>query len=389
MELLNQSTSFMPTAISTTPKKRAGNESVAYLTSHHVLHPAPSMRRPAKQSQGSGLPTLELALDQVAMTSCLRARLCSVALATHELKLINIELLDCKPSKRALIRYELANAETGECYTVLGKLYADSTQLARVHQVMDRLWTDVFAGDIYCSVPQPLGVLPELSMLLYLPAEGQFLDEVLTGEQAAYAMELTGRWLATLHNTPLPLTKQFHLSGELTNLAAWADIVGQTYPELAMLAQQALHYLHQQATRLPLATQTPIHKDFHYRHVLVERGIKVIDFDELRLGDPNFDLAHFCANLHLLAYRRYGSPHAMRTLEQRFFAAYARNMQWALTGDQSAQFTYFYVYTCLKLARQLCLGFGPSPIPTAEERRSQVYVVLNQASVAIRAANKL
>ena len=55
-------------------------------------------------------------------------------------------------------------------------------------------------------------------------------------------------------------------------------------------------------------TQSPIHKDFHYGHIVVDGGLKVIDFDEMRLGDPNFDLAHFCANLHLLAYRLNNSP---------------------------------------------------------------------------------
>jgi aminoglycoside phosphotransferase (APT) family kinase protein len=176
--------------------------------------------------------------------------------------------------------------------------------------------------------------------------------------------------------------KQFQLAGELTNLAAWAALVSQTYPELATLAQQSLDYLQQQAPGLPLATQTPIHKDFHYRHVLVGHGVKVIDFDELRLGDPNFDLAHFCANLRLLSYRQHGSPYHLRNLEQQFLDAYARYTGWTLT-HHLAQFTYFYVYTCLKLARQLCLGFGPSPIPGGNERQRQVQMILSQGMAAI------
>ncbi len=104
----------------------------------------------------------------------------------------------------------------------------------------------------------------------------------------------------------------------------------------------------------------------------------MIDFDELRLGDPNFDLAHFCANLHLLAYRQSGSPHHLCALEQRFLTAYARPTGWNWTNHGS-RFNYFYVYTCLKLARQLCLGFGPSPVPTGEERQRQVQMILRQA----------
>lgn len=382
MELQNQSRLLPSTALSGKSKKRSGSGAGAHPATQRVLPPALSLPRPGHETQAAALPGLTLALDRAVMTPILRARLAPVAPAGCELTLTRIELLDCKPGKRGLIRYELATAETHECYTVLGKLYADAPQLARVHQVMALLWDAVFGGDMHCSVPQPLGVISELSMLLYLPAEGEFLDEVLDGERAVYAMELTARWLATLHNAPLPLTKQFHLTGELTNLAAWAGVVVQTYPELAVLAQQALHYVQQQAPRLPLTAQTPIHKDFHYRHVLIERGVKVIDFDELRLGDPNFDLAHFCANLHLFAYRQHGAPHHLRQLEHRFLDAYARNTNGRLTGDHGARFTFFYVYTCLKLARQLCLGFGPSPIPTGEERRRQVAMILSEAVAA-------
>ena len=49
----------------------------------------------------------------------------------------------------------------------------------------------------------------------------------------------------------------------------------------------------------------------------------MIDFDEMRLGDPNFDLAHFCANLHLLAYRLNNSPFHFNALQSAFLRGYA------------------------------------------------------------------
>jgi hypothetical protein len=311
------------------------------------------------------------------MTAYLEPRLLPLVRRDCRLTVTDLELLDYKPGQRGLIRYELATEQGDERQIVFGKLYADRGQLARVDQVLQTLWADVFYADRHYSVPQPLGVIPELAMLVYLPAEGQFLDEAIRDERAVYAMELTAHWLGMLHRHSIPVDKHFHLAGELVNLSAWATVVSETYPTLANLAQQALAYLQQQAANLTLDTQTPIHKDFHYRHVLVERGVKVIDFDELRLGDPNFDLAHFCANLDLLAYRQFGSPHHLYKLEQRFLDAYARTTGWNWTNHR-ARFVYFYVYTCLKLARQLCLGFGPSPVPTGEERQRQVQMILSQ-----------
>lgn len=357
-------------------RKRGEASSRTVHTMARILRPAPS----------TGLPALDTALDNGAMTAYLRPLLAPIVHPERPLTVVNHELLDYKPSKRGLIRYELAAATGGAPLIVFGKLFADTSQLARVDQVLHLLWDKVFGGDPHCSTPQPIGQIPALTMLLYLPAEGQFLDEVLTGERAPYAMELTARWLSTLHRHPLRLTKQFDLANELANLELWAALVAQNYPELETLAQQALRYLQQQARQLPFSTQTPIHKDFHYRHVLVERGVKVIDFDELRLGDPNFDLAHFCANLHLLAYRQQGTPHGFRILEQRFLDTYARHTGWSRQPAHAdrAKFAYFYVYTCLKVARQLCLGVGPGPLPTGEARRRQVQMILNQALVAMQ-----
>lgn len=352
-----------------------------------------TMRMPAHGVQprpttapGSGLPTLDRALDSKTMAVYLQPLLAPLLAHARPLAVIDHELLDYKPSKRGLLRYTVAVRGDRASTTVFGKIYADPSQLNRVTQVMQCLWTEIFVGDRHCGAPQPLGVIPELAMLLYLPAEGQFLDEVLGGVRATYAMELTARWLATLHRYPLQTVKHFNLTSEVANLATWATLVGKSYPALAALAQQAQHYLEAQAHRLPLLARTPIHKDFHYRHVLVERGVKVIDFDELRLGDPNFDLAHFCANLHLLAYRRHGTPHGLRPLEQRFLDAYARQTGWSLhaaAGANRAAFVYFYVYTCLKIARQLCLGVGPGPVPTGAARQRQAQMILTQGVAAL------
>lgn len=366
-----------------TPSRLSNQRTMTLRTEKTITMRAPERVAP---SRSSGLPTLDRALDDRAMAGYLQPLLTPLLGHERPLTVVDYELLDYKPSKRGLLTYTVAARGDRTSTTVFGKIYADPSQLSRVALVMQRLWTECFAEDPHCGMPQPIGVIPELAMLLYLPAEGQFLDEVLHGERAAYAMDVTARWLASLHCSSLQTVKHFNLTSEVANLATWATLVGQSYPDLAPLAQQAQHYLAAQAPQLPPLLQAPIHKDFHYRHVLVERGVKVIDFDEMRLGDPNFDLAHFCANLHLLAYRRHGTPHGLHTLEQRFLEAYARQTGWSLRTARAgnrAKFIYFYLYTCLKIARQLCLGVGPGPVPTGEERRRQAQMILQQGLAAV------
>ena len=155
---------------------------------------------------------------------------------------------------------------------------------------------------------------------------------------------------------------------------AWAVLVGHKYPEMADDALRIAKHLQEHASEMAFDTQSPIHKDFHYGHVVVDGGLKVIDFDEMRLGDPNFDLAHFSANLHLLAYRLNNSPFLFSSLQSAFLRAYARVTDW----EPNERFVYFYAYTCLKIAKQLCSMRGLRPRPEGEEQHRQVQLMLSQ-----------
>jgi hypothetical protein len=106
----------------------------------------------------------------------------------------------------------------------------------------------------------------------------------------------------------------------------------------------------------------------------VNGGLKVFDFDEMRLGDPNFDLAHFCANFYLLAYRNHKHTPQFSALQSRFFDAYSQRTGWQL-GER---FLFFYIYSCLKIAKQLCKLRGPRPWPEGEEQHAQVWLMLEQ-----------
>jgi len=366
---------------------------------------------------------LSAALDCQTMTAYLQAQspqsmlvgeLCADVHCDQGITVQRCELLDCKPGKRALIRYHVALPQHDRRVEIFGKIYSDERQLTRITQVMNDLWYDLFhdrtrRGTERCGIPQPVGTIPELSMHLYIPAGGEFLDTVLTRAEGVQAIQHTARWLSTLHQHSLQLTKRFDLANEVTNLATWAELVGQHHPALATSAQQLFDGLEQLAQEIVLETATPIHKDFHYRHVLCDNvrpvqlnensvshhnrsivtesytggRINVIDFDEIRLGDRNFDLAHFCANLHLLAYRQQGTPHSFEKLEAYFLRTYAYHIgqTWATFAHKNRQrFRFFYAYSCIKIARQLTLGFGPSPVPSGTDRYRQIQMILKQGN---------
>ena len=330
------------------------------------------------------LPVLEVALDVGMMTNNLQPLLMAIAAPDQTPAVAYAKLLAYKQGNRGLIHYEVSGTQHGEKCIVFGKLYPEASQAERVYQTMRSLWDECFAATPSLSLPQALGCIPEMSMLVYVPAEGELLGDTIASDEALRYMDMAGEWLGTLHIHPLPLERHFRLNAELVNAQAWAVLVGHKYADQAEDALRIATHLQSHASEMRFETQSPIHKDFHYGHILVNGGLKVIDFDEMRLGDPNFDLAHFCANLHLLAYRVNNSPFQFSALQSAFLRAYARTTDWT----PNERFVYFYAYTCLKIAKQLCTTRGLRPRPEGEEQYRQVKLMIEQGIGALPNATR-
>ena len=297
-------------------------------------------------------------------------------------------LLTNKPGRRAVIQYALGAAESEKGSSVLGKLYPNFNLCERSYQNLKFLADAVFSGQPELDFPAPLGKVPRFSMLVFLPVEGQTLNEYLLahqlrGPEVSHAMDLTASWLALLHGQTIPMEKQFSIPAEFDNIHTWMECILTAYPHESAPLQTIVDFLLENFTGLDFDSHSPIHKDFHYEHVLVNQRVSAIDLDELRLGDPNFDLAHFCANFYLLAYRhRQESTAQFSQLQSRFLETYSSLTNWQ-PGDQ---FLFFYIYSCLKIARQLCTHRGPRPWPWGAEQSAQVRVMLGQALSGVKLA---
>jgi aminoglycoside phosphotransferase (APT) family kinase protein len=321
----------------------------------------------------TGLPILQVVLNVERMTEKLAPLLVPLAGPDGPPPVTYAKLLAYKQGNRGTIRYQVATE--GSPTTVLGKLYPQASQAARVDAILQGL-AGAFAATPDLGAPRPLGCLPDLAMLVYVPVEGEVLDEVLQADdgRAASAIEHSAAWLATLHRARFELDRRFQPSLELVNLQAWGALVSQAHPDLAATVTRLTDRLQGSVARLAFRDDTPIHKDFHYKHVLVDGGLRVIDFDEVRLGDPAYDVAHFCVHLRLLACRTLGDPAGYADFERAFLLAYTRR---AGTVPRD-RYAWFATYTCVKIAKQLCTTRGVRPRPDGEELRRQVRVMLAQ-----------
>jgi hypothetical protein len=121
----------------------------------------------------TGLPILGVALHVEEMTRLLAPLTAAVGLPPS---VRYARLVAYKQGNRGLIRYDLMG-DNGDA-AVLGKLYPQAPQAARVHGILRSLSTS-FTGADRLRVPVSLGCLDDLAMLVYVPVEGVLLEDAI------------------------------------------------------------------------------------------------------------------------------------------------------------------------------------------------------------------
>jgi hypothetical protein len=273
-----------------------------------------------------------------------------------------------KPGSRALIAYRVVDSYSGTHRYLFGKHYARAARASRVHATWQALERVPFLAGT--GVPPLLGWCSALSMVVYQPADGRPLDQLAMGGTLNAGLRGAGAWLATLHRSAVSLERRFNVDEEVDAAATWADRLAAVHPAHGAQAASLAADLCEAAPWIQVRDDAPIHKDFHYRHVLLGGRLTVLDFDEMRMGDPRFDVAHFCTYLRLLEIRlgRIATP----PLEQSFMEGYSPGA--SIVRD--AAFLFFGLYTCLKIAKQLAVQSGVEPRPAGRATDRQLALVL-------------
>jgi hypothetical protein len=268
-------------------------------------------------------------------------------------RLASAELVGGKPGHRRVVRYRGGGVE------VYGKAYGDGAAAARTWDLLCRL-----AGVV--TAPRPLLHVQDRALVLYAPVPGRPLDALVATAAAAQGMEDAGRWLAALHGVGVELDRTLDLGHEGANAVLWADLVADRDPAVGAVVAAVARALGPPPS---MQDRVLLHKDFHYQHVLVGDGTGAIDFDEARMGDPAFDVAHFCAYLDLLGLRHGVAADGWKDA---FLRGYG-------VPVEEASLRWCRLYTVLKMAKQLATGRGPAPVPAGEARRAEITAVLSLA----------
>jgi aminoglycoside phosphotransferase (APT) family kinase protein len=295
-------------------------------------------------------------LDRTRMTALLAPVLARHAAGRREVRVEHAEVVATAPGRRVLIRLLVSGLDR-RWVPVMAKVYAQVERAGSTYRNLLALTEGPFAATPGAGVPVPLGLLPDVGLLVYREAPGCPLDQV-GGEGADDGLRGAARWLRTLHTSRALLGRRVDLPHETHNAAAWAAEIGCRAEALHRPAELLATRLATIGATLPVppsVTPTPVHKDFHPGHVLVDGtgAVTVVDLDEARMGDPAYDVAHMTAYLAV-------DPASGASAAARFVREYGD-----LSGpDPQARLAFFAALTHLKMAKQLLRGSGPRrPLP--------------------------
>lgn len=196
-------------------------------------------------------------------------------------------LVRYKPARKALLRFE---GEDGR-----DAIYAKALCDDRGESVT-AAGRALLANGI--ATAAPLACLRAARVVVHASAPGVPLSDLETVLHALCPwMEPTAAVLAALHAADVPGLPGHVLADEASDMRELARTLGILVPSLASRLERLTSALADALTALP-DEAVPLHGDFYTDQVLVsERGVVLIDLDEMRRGHPLLDVGMFLAHL--------------------------------------------------------------------------------------------
>lgn len=237
-------------------------------------------------------------------------RLLSDALAAP-VHVSEIEPIRHKPGRRCLLRYRLEVCRDGatEVRVVYAKAFA-SGRGPHVLAALEALHaaTSGAGGPL---VPEPLGYLDDLQVLLLAELPGDPVEPRLLAGDGAVAQDVATA-LYRLHHSRALLPRRHGLERELAPLPERVASLSGKLPELAPAAHACLVLALRGASRPWAWRWLPLHRDCHPDQVLVAVGrVAFVDLDDAATGEPAVDVANLMAHVRLLAIRHPGAAEAV------------------------------------------------------------------------------
>jgi aminoglycoside phosphotransferase (APT) family kinase protein len=164
--------------------------------------------------------------------------------------------------------------------------------------------------------------------------------------------------LARLHQCPLTGLDLWTPEDVMTRAMQAAKRLERFDTAYTVPVQMIIHALEERSATHSAIAVTPIHGAFRLSQVLLTNGrCAIIDFDDVKRGNPLIDVASFVAHLLYVQVKGQLSQAQSQVAIQHFCRAYAAHVPWTVDGDVLAWYIAAHVVgqhaeKCLRLAKQ-------------------------------------
>ncbi len=263
---------------------------------------------------------------------------------------VEIEVLTHHRRKRCTVNIALET--TAGKHELIGKIFA--TDRVDVYQAMTQISHAGFGPEEEFSIPEPLGYIPELHLLLQEKVYGPPVAEVFltgSGDERLRAAQKCARWLAHFHAHAPLLGSNLVLRSELMD--KWPSRFVNGLSSLDAKARLLAERLEIAATWLGPIETCACHGGFsHQQVILADDRVVTVDWDSYCVGDPARDVAKFILKLQL-ARKLNRSGEALDAAIEGFYKTYTTTSKFEVTR----QLPFYKAFHCLQYAKSENKGF--------------------------------
>ncbi|MUL34986.1 phosphotransferase [Gloeocapsopsis dulcis] len=268
---------------------------------------------------------------------------------THPVELQAIRVIRYKPGRRCLIEYDVV--ENQSVVTLIGKARAKGLDHCSF-RLLQLLWHNGFDRDSCdrISVPEPIGVIPQLQMWLQRKIAGTVTTNLLPQSSGIALSQQIAQAAYKLHQANIVPRRSHTMADELQILRDRLGKVVQLYPHLSQRIERLLMACDRLGAATPELDNSGIHRDFYPDQVLVAGDrIYLLDLDLYCIGTPSLDIGNFIAHVTEQSLRTLGNADALIDREEAAIAEFTRL-------SSSATRVAIQAYKTLSLARHIYIS---------------------------------
>ncbi len=239
------------------------------------------------------------------------------------------ELVRYVPRRRALFRYQPTDTSIPTMYIKVYSQGHDAVAAANLRQLAE------IAKNLRFRVPALLAYAPRRRAVFLEELPGTQLTRVLVAPDPALFTAL-GYAVAGLHASKLEPGRAWSPQAEISKLRSAMLDIETALPAISPALAMLLDRIEEKRPHLGSEDRTPIHGNLFGDQILIgpDRQIGIVDWDDLRMGDPLHDVGRLIAHVIFVSRQVGGEPGDLAASMQAFLQAYEEATGQALARER-------------------------------------------------------